>query len=59
MFLQKQLAAHFLKEKRTSLELAVSMSDDVDRIAESVVPANYVGQFARLLEQGDAFAMQL
>uniref|UniRef100_A0A5B7A4W4 Putative trafficking protein particle complex subunit 11 n=1 Tax=Davidia involucrata TaxID=16924 RepID=A0A5B7A4W4_DAVIN len=56
-----QLAAHYLKEKRSSLELALSMSEaanEIDSMAESVIPSVYVGQFARLLEQGDAFAMQ-
>ncbi|XP_059623366.1 uncharacterized protein LOC132266501 [Cornus florida] len=56
-----QLAAHYLKEKRSCLELALSMSDstnEIDSMAESVVPSVYVGQFARLLEQGDQFLMQ-
>ncbi|OAY57698.1 trafficking protein particle complex subunit 11 isoform X2 [Manihot esculenta] len=56
-----QLAGHYLKEKRTSFELALSMlqnADEIDGSAESVTPAIYVGQFARLLEQGDAFVMQ-
>lgn len=57
----KQLAAHYLKEKRSCLELALSMTEtagEIDGTAESVVPSVYVGQFARLLEQGDAFSMQ-
>ncbi|TXG59253.1 hypothetical protein EZV62_013826 [Acer yangbiense] len=52
-----QLAAHYLKEKRLSLELTLSMSEtaiEIDSSAESVVPSVYVGQFVRLLEQGDA-----
>uniref|UniRef100_A0A2P2KI04 Uncharacterized protein MANES_02G116600 n=1 Tax=Rhizophora mucronata TaxID=61149 RepID=A0A2P2KI04_RHIMU len=56
-----QLAAHYLKEKGTSLELSLLVSEAVDEIdssAQSVVPSIYVGQFARLIEQGDAFAMQ-
>lgn len=60
-FVLKQLAGHYLKEKRTSFELALSMlqnADEIDGSAESVTPAIYVGQFARLLEQGDAFVMQ-
>jgi len=28
-------------------------SDEIDNVADSVVPSVYVGQFARLLEQGD------
>lgn len=31
---------------------------EMDNSAESVVPSTYVGQFARLLEQGDEFAMK-
>ncbi|KAF3447851.1 hypothetical protein FNV43_RR08557 [Rhamnella rubrinervis] len=56
-----ELAAHNLKEKRSSLEFAVSMSEslgEIDSNADSVVPATYVGQFARLIEQGNAFVMQ-
>ncbi|CAL0313231.1 unnamed protein product [Lupinus luteus] len=51
-----QLAAHYLSEKREALELAISMSEtssEIDSGADSVVPSVYVGQFARLLEQGD------
>ncbi|XVF16062.1 hypothetical protein REPUB_Repub09cG0208600 [Reevesia pubescens] len=54
--------AQYLKEKRSALELAVSISgtfnENDDGSAESVVPSIYVGQFARLLEQGDDLAMQ-
>ncbi|KAJ8763871.1 hypothetical protein K2173_003653 [Erythroxylum novogranatense] len=56
-----QLAAHYLKEKRKYLELAVSISEtdgEIDNGAESVTPSIYVGQFARLLEQGDTYVMQ-
>ncbi|KAL5550855.1 hypothetical protein UlMin_001031 [Ulmus minor] len=56
-----QLAAHYLKEKRSSLEIAVSMSEtfnEIDSSAESVVPSTYVGQFARLIEQENALVMQ-
>ncbi|KAL5752309.1 hypothetical protein ACOSP7_022493 [Xanthoceras sorbifolium] len=52
-----QIAAHYLKEKRSSLELTLSMSEtanDIDSTAESVVPSVFVGQFVRLLEQGNA-----
>ncbi|PON44825.1 Foie gras liver health family [Parasponia andersonii] len=55
-----QLAAHYLKEKRSSLEITVSISETLnesDSSADSVVPSVYVGQFARLIEQGDAFLM--
>jgi hypothetical protein len=57
----KQLAAHYLSEKRSVLELAISMSEtpnEVDSVADSVVPSAYVGQFARLLEEGDNADMQ-
>lgn len=57
----KQLAAHYLKEKSSSLELALSMSEtagETDGNAESVIAAAYVGQFAKLLEHGDRFVMQ-
>ncbi|KAF5958133.1 hypothetical protein HYC85_005358 [Camellia sinensis] len=56
-----QLAAHYLKEKRSCFELTLSMSEtasDIDGNAESVAPSVYVGQFARLLEQGDTYTMQ-
>ncbi|KAK7262793.1 hypothetical protein RJT34_30374 [Clitoria ternatea] len=51
-----QLAAHYLSEKRSALELSISMSEtskEIDNSADSVVPSAYVGQFARLLEEGD------
>lgn len=60
-FILDQLAGHYLKEKRACLEVALSMSDntnEIDGSGESVVPAAYVGQFARLLEEGDTFTMQ-
>ncbi|OMO77679.1 Tetratricopeptide-like helical [Corchorus olitorius] len=57
-----QSAAQYLKEKRSALEFAVSISESFnendDGSAESVVPSIYVGQFARLLEQGDDLATQ-
>lgn len=52
----KQLAAHYLSEKRSALELAISMSEtsnENDSVVDSVVPSVYMGQFARLLEEGD------
>ncbi|XP_027345351.1 trafficking protein particle complex subunit 11 [Abrus precatorius] len=55
-----QLAAHYLSEKRSALELAISMSEtsnEMDNTADSVVPSAYVGQYARLLEQGDSVDM--
>ncbi|PNY17153.1 hypothetical protein L195_g013891, partial [Trifolium pratense] len=55
------LAAHYLSEKRSVLELAISMSEtpnEVDSGADSVGPSAYVGQFARLLEEGDNVDMQ-
>ncbi|OVA00686.1 protein of unknown function DUF1683 [Macleaya cordata] len=61
-----QLAAHYLREKRCCLELALSVSEtavvstgkEIRSSSESVILSAYVGQFARLLEQGDALAMQ-
>ncbi|KAK7360369.1 hypothetical protein VNO77_02357 [Canavalia gladiata] len=57
-----QLAAQYLTEKRSALELAISMSEtsnEIDNGADSIVPSAYVGQFARLLEQGDNVDMLL
>jgi len=56
----KQLTAYYLKEKKNSLELAMSMSEtteEFDSNAESVIPSVYVGQFAQLIEQGDEFVL--
>ncbi|KAK4791665.1 hypothetical protein SAY86_032078 [Trapa natans] len=56
-----QLAATYLKKKQSSLEISLSMTDnssEVDSSIDSVVPSTYVGQFARLLEQGDELSMQ-
>ncbi|XVF18176.1 hypothetical protein REPUB_Repub10bG0189500 [Reevesia pubescens] len=56
-----QSAAQYLKEKRSALELAVSISETFnendDGSADTVVPSIYIGQFAQLLEQGDDLAM--
>ncbi|XP_074264314.1 uncharacterized protein LOC141586832 [Silene latifolia] len=49
-----QLAAQYLIEKRSCLELALSMWEvfnESDAAADSVIPSGYIGQFARLLEQ--------
>lgn len=58
----EQLASRYLMEKRSCLEHALSMSEvfsEGNDISESVAPSNYVGQFARLLEQGqEAAALQ-
>ncbi|GMH06620.1 hypothetical protein Nepgr_008460 [Nepenthes gracilis] len=58
-----QLASHYLKEKRSCLDLSLSMleaSYEIDGSAESVMPSIYVGQFARLLEKSDGvISMQL
>ncbi|CAI9767812.1 unnamed protein product [Fraxinus pennsylvanica] len=56
-----QLSAHYLKEKNSCLEFAISMSEDVggiDGSVDSVVASVYVGQFARLLEHEGTYAMQ-
>ncbi|KAK9678673.1 hypothetical protein RND81_11G226600 [Saponaria officinalis] len=49
-----QLAAQYLIEKRSCLEIALSMWEvfnESDAAADSVIPSGYVGQFARLLEE--------
>ncbi|KAH9619986.1 hypothetical protein KSS87_010817 [Heliosperma pusillum] len=49
-----QLAAQYLIEKRSCLEMALSMWEvfnETDAAADSVIPSGYIGQFARLLEQ--------
>ncbi|KAL8143322.1 hypothetical protein V2J09_016354 [Rumex salicifolius] len=51
-----QLASHYLKEKRSYLELAVSLLDttnDDNAMADSVVPSAYVGQVAQIVEEKD------
>ncbi|GLT39370.1 hypothetical protein SLA2020_135670 [Shorea laevis] len=56
-----QSAARYLKEKRGALELALSILEtwnENDSGTESAVPSIYVGQFSRLLEQGNDLAMQ-
>ncbi|XP_010029555.2 trafficking protein particle complex subunit 11 [Eucalyptus grandis] len=56
-----QLAAHYLKKKRSSLDIALSMlvnANEIDGRAESVAPSTFVGQFSRLLEQGDGLSFQ-
>ncbi|KAL8133790.1 hypothetical protein AgCh_009017 [Apium graveolens] len=56
-----QSAAQYLMEKRSCLEFGLSLLDsinDVDGNVDSVVPSAYVGQFAQLLEHGDALEMQ-
>lgn len=64
----QQLAAHYLREKRYFLDLALSGSEisehhqgaeAIQSSAESVVPSVYVGQFARLLDQSDTYSMQV
>lgn len=46
-------------EKRSALELAISILDfgEDDNVSDSVAPAVYVGQFARLIEQQDSVSM--
>ncbi|XP_022926701.1 trafficking protein particle complex subunit 11 isoform X1 [Cucurbita moschata] len=56
-----QLAANYLKEKRSSFELISSMyinADELEKTTESLVPSVYVGQYCRLLEQVDVTLMQ-
>ncbi|CAM8986690.1 unnamed protein product [Rhodiola kirilowii] len=54
-----QLAASYLKEKRSCLEFSFSMmetSDELNSSDDSVIPSVYMGQFARLLEQDGGLA---
>ncbi|XP_062220107.1 uncharacterized protein LOC133919663 [Phragmites australis] len=51
-----QLAATYLREKRYAIECSsstVNLTTGVNGIPESVMPSVYVGQYVRLLEQGD------
>ncbi|XP_064965845.1 uncharacterized protein LOC135585125 isoform X4 [Musa acuminata AAA Group] len=53
-----QLAASYLREKRYCLDSSLSMTDSASantlgKNPESVLPSVFVGQSARLLEQGD------
>ncbi|XP_008787021.2 trafficking protein particle complex subunit 11 [Phoenix dactylifera] len=60
-----QLAANYLREKRYCLECCASMpeyselSTKVGDVPESVMPSAYVGQYARLFEQGDTITVLL
>jgi len=55
-----QLAAHYLKDKKSALELLLSMSEiaqEIDSSSASITPSVYVGQFAQLLEKGEAITI--
>uniref|UniRef100_A0A1J3JCK7 Trafficking protein particle complex subunit 11 n=1 Tax=Noccaea caerulescens TaxID=107243 RepID=A0A1J3JCK7_NOCCA len=55
-----QLAAHYLKDKKSALELLLSMSktaQEIDSSSESITPSVYVGQFAQLLEKGEVLTL--
>lgn len=52
-----EFSAHYLREKRNCLEFSLSTVDTIGGNPESVIPSTYVGQFARLFEQGDTVAM--
>jgi hypothetical protein len=55
-----QLAAHYLKDKKSALELLLSMSEiaqEIDSSSASITPSVYVGQFAQLLEKGEAITL--
>lgn len=55
-----QLAAQYLKEKKSCVEIAVSMMPaETDESCDSIVPSLYVGQYARLLDLGETSVMQL
>ncbi|XP_038881669.1 trafficking protein particle complex subunit 11 isoform X2 [Benincasa hispida] len=56
-----QLAANYLKKKRSSFELMSSMyinADELEKTTEPLVPSIYVGQYSRLLEQVDVMVIQ-
>ncbi|KAF5204600.1 Trafficking protein particle complex subunit [Thalictrum thalictroides] len=61
-----QLAAHYLREKRLCLEVALSVSeaspssaaDGIESSSVSVIPSVFIGQFSQLFEQEDAFRTQ-
>lgn len=58
----EQLAAHYLMEKRSSLEEALSKfknANEIDSKGESVSPSVYVGQFSRLHEEEDKLVTQV
>ncbi|WOK94149.1 trafficking protein particle complex subunit 11 isoform X1 [Canna indica] len=53
-----QLAASYLREKRYCLDSSLSMTDSefansLGKVPESVLPSVFIGQSARLFEQGD------
>ncbi|KAG7535864.1 Trafficking protein particle complex subunit 11 [Arabidopsis thaliana x Arabidopsis arenosa] len=55
-----QLAAHYLKDKKSALELLLSMSEiaqEIDTSSASITPSVYVGQFAQLLEKGETLTL--
>uniref|UniRef100_A0A7N0TQY9 Trafficking protein particle complex subunit 11 domain-containing protein n=1 Tax=Kalanchoe fedtschenkoi TaxID=63787 RepID=A0A7N0TQY9_KALFE len=57
-----QLAASYLKEKRSCLELSLSMMETASELNsrdDSVIPSVYMGQFARLVEQDGGLATHL
>lgn len=55
-----QLAAHYLKDKKSALQLLLSMSEiaqEIDTSSASITPSVYVGQFAQLLEKGETLTL--
>ncbi|MQL73216.1 hypothetical protein Taro_005571 [Colocasia esculenta] len=58
-----QLSAHYLEKKRYSLDQSLSVqessevTDANDSTLESISPSIFVGQYGRLLDQGDTFSM--
>ncbi|CAH8352212.1 unnamed protein product [Eruca vesicaria subsp. sativa] len=55
-----QLAAHYLQNKKSSLELLLSMSvaaQKIDGSSDSITPSVYVGQFSELREKGEALTL--
>ncbi|KAJ0250002.1 hypothetical protein HA466_0142200 [Hirschfeldia incana] len=55
-----QLAAHYLQNKKSALELLLSVSvaaQEIDGSSESITPSVYVGQFSQLREKGEELTL--
>ncbi|XP_047314909.1 trafficking protein particle complex subunit 11 isoform X2 [Impatiens glandulifera] len=56
-----QLAAHYLKEKKSCSEIALSMMETTnksDNDVDSIVPSIYIGQYARVTEEGETCSVK-
>jgi trafficking protein particle complex subunit 11 len=58
LFVVWQLAANYLREKRCCLEQSslseMDLPTKITEAPDSVIPSIYIGQSARLVEEGDA-----